>query len=70
MLIGDLGTTAKEVEEQLAHNLGLATRWGCVVLLDEADVFLAARDRRDFVRNGLVSGKFIVFFLPTIKLAS
>ncbi|XEV04591.1 hypothetical protein FSHL1_009878 [Fusarium sambucinum] len=52
---GDLGTTAREVEEELEKNFALASRWGCILLLDEADVFLSARDRMDFVRNGLVA---------------
>ncbi|KFA50467.1 hypothetical protein S40293_07883 [Stachybotrys chartarum IBT 40293] len=52
---GDLGTTAKEVEESLQKNFALASRWDCILLLDEADVFLAARRRDDFTRNGLVA---------------
>ncbi|KAI8317199.1 ATPase family AAA domain-containing protein 3B [Colletotrichum sp. SAR11_240] len=52
---GDLGTTAKEVEETLENNFALANRWGCILLLDEADVFLAERTKEDFVRNGLVA---------------
>lgn len=54
--IGDLGTTATEVEKALEISFNLASRWGCVLLLDEADVFLAERSRLDFTRNGLVSG--------------
>ncbi|KAH0437315.1 AAA family ATPase [Colletotrichum camelliae] len=49
------GTTAKEVEETLESNFALANRWGCILLLDEADVFLAERTKEDFVRNGLVA---------------
>ncbi|RYP52432.1 hypothetical protein DL768_002398 [Monosporascus sp. mg162] len=52
---GGLGTTAKEVEKALEMHFALVDRWGCVLLLDEADVFLAARSKEDFVRNGLVS---------------
>ncbi|RGP68713.1 aaa family atpase [Fusarium sporotrichioides] len=52
---GDLGSTAHDVEEELERNFALASRWGCILLLDEADVFLSARDRMDFVRNGLVA---------------
>ncbi|TRX87793.1 hypothetical protein FHL15_011315 [Xylaria flabelliformis] len=52
---GDLGTTAREVEQELEKNFALASRWGCILLLDEADVFLSARERKDFERNGLVS---------------
>ncbi|KAI0468396.1 hypothetical protein F4859DRAFT_506015 [Xylaria cf. heliscus] len=52
---GDLGTTAREVEQELEKNFALASRWGCILLLDEADVFLSARERKDFERNGLVA---------------
>ncbi|KAI8945831.1 hypothetical protein F4801DRAFT_597344 [Xylaria longipes] len=52
---GDLGTTAKEVESVLVKHFALANKWGCILLLDEADVFLSQRDRLDFKRNGLVA---------------
>jgi Cdc6-like AAA superfamily ATPase len=54
---GDLGNTARDVEGELEKNFSLASRWGCILLLDEADVFLSARERKDFERNGLVAGK-------------
>lgn len=56
--LGDLGTTARDVETELEKNFALASRWGCILLLDEADVFLSARERKDFERNGLVAGKW------------
>ncbi|KAJ6444611.1 ABC transporter [Purpureocillium lavendulum] len=52
---GDLGTNAKEVETALQRNFTLASQWQCILLLDEADVFLAERRREDFTRNGLVA---------------
>ncbi|KAF8853902.1 P-loop containing nucleoside triphosphate hydrolase protein, partial [Acephala macrosclerotiorum] len=52
---GDLGADAKQVETALQTNFALANRWGCILLLDEADVFLAERRREDFTRNGLVA---------------
>ncbi|EFX02041.1 aaa family ATPase [Grosmannia clavigera kw1407] len=52
---GDLGATANEVELALETNFALANRWGCILLLDEADVFLTARAPQDFTRNGLVA---------------
>ncbi|KAF1973001.1 hypothetical protein BU23DRAFT_599204 [Bimuria novae-zelandiae CBS 107.79] len=52
---GDLGTTATEVETALEKNFSLANNWDCIVLLDEADVFLAERTKEDFKRNGLVA---------------
>ncbi|KAK7911950.1 hypothetical protein PG985_014431 [Apiospora marii] len=52
---GDLGVWASDVEKALDQNFSLANRWGCILLLDEADVFLAARTPTDMLRNGLVS---------------
>ncbi|KAJ6263731.1 hypothetical protein Dda_2301 [Drechslerella dactyloides] len=52
---GDLGATASDVEKALETHFTLASRWGCILLLDEADVFLAARTPQDFIRNGLVA---------------
>ncbi len=52
---GDLGLTAAEVESQLSGIFQLAELWDCVLLLDEADVFLARRTKTDIKRNSLVS---------------
>ena len=57
-LLGDLGTTAREVETALETNFSLANKWGSILLLDEADVFLARRTPHDFQRNGLVAGQY------------
>ncbi|KAI5863768.1 putative AAA family ATPase [Durotheca rogersii] len=52
---GDLGLTPKDVEESLTEIFRLAHLWHCVLLFDEADVFLAQRSRFDLTRNALVS---------------
>ncbi|KAF7901102.1 hypothetical protein EAF00_003323 [Botryotinia globosa] len=52
---GDIGIVPSDVERNMDNHFRLANRWGCVLLLDEADVFLAKRDQRDVQRNGLVS---------------
>ncbi|KAF7956546.1 hypothetical protein EAE96_003881 [Botrytis aclada] len=52
---GDLGSEAAEVEAALETNFSLANRWGCILLIDEADIFLAERNRHDFLRNALVA---------------
>ena len=44
-----------EVERNLHHNFRLAHRWGCVLLLDEADVFLAKQNKTDLRRNAVTS---------------
>ncbi|KAL4757808.1 ATP-binding protein [Aspergillus foveolatus] len=55
MSAGDLGTDSEEVEDTLRNVLTLIPRWGAVLLLDEADVFMEARDKNDIKRNKLVS---------------
>jgi hypothetical protein len=44
--VGDLGTSAKEVESALQTNFALPNRWDCSFLLDEAGVFLAERTKK------------------------
>ena len=53
----DLGLTAESVEKELDDKFHLSSTWDCVLLLDEADVFLAQRTKQDLQRNALVSGK-------------
>jgi AAA+ superfamily predicted ATPase len=52
---GDLGTKPEEVEKYMESVLHLGKIWDCVVLLDEADVFLQERNLSDLQRNALVS---------------
>ncbi|KAK4159055.1 hypothetical protein QBC43DRAFT_327956 [Cladorrhinum sp. PSN259] len=52
---GDIGTKPDEVEKYLESVLHLGKIWDCVVLLDEADVFLEQRTLTDLERNALVS---------------
>ncbi|KAM0542207.1 hypothetical protein ACHAPJ_012899 [Fusarium lateritium] len=52
---GDIGTKPEDVEKYLESVLHLGKRWGCVVLLDEAEVFLEQRRLTDLERNALVS---------------
>ncbi|PWY96443.1 AAA family ATPase [Aspergillus sclerotioniger CBS 115572] len=52
---GDLGTTPEAVEKSLKDIFRFAHLWDCILLLDEADVFLTQRDRTDVERNALVS---------------
>ena len=52
---GDIGTQPEAVEKYLESVLHLAKIWDCVVLLDEADVFLEQRTLNELGRNALVS---------------
>ncbi|PVH72338.1 P-loop containing nucleoside triphosphate hydrolase protein [Cadophora sp. DSE1049] len=74
---GELGVTPYEVEMHLNSALRLATHWGAIVLIDEADVFLEQRTIHDLTRNCLVS-LFLrileyyegILFLTTNRLTS
>lgn len=54
---GDLGLSPRDVEQSLKEIFQLAQLWDCVLLLDEADVFLSQRTKTDLQRNALVSGE-------------
>jgi hypothetical protein len=41
---GDIGYLPEQVETNMEKHFQLAHKWGCVLLLDEADVFLAKRN--------------------------
>ena len=56
---GDIGLHPVEVEDTLTEYFDMAHKWGCVLLLDEADVFLTKREKGgDLTRNAIVSGTF------------
>ena len=54
---GDLGTSPRELERNLDDFCTLSHKWRCVLLLDEADVFLSKREKGDIDRNARVGGK-------------
>ncbi|KAJ8127808.1 hypothetical protein O1611_g5828 [Lasiodiplodia mahajangana] len=58
---GNLGLTPREVEDELKEIFRLAHLWDCVLLLDEADIFLARRDIHSLKRNALVSGTKTIY---------
>jgi len=61
---GQLGTSAESVESSLANILRRAARWGCILLLDEADVYIRERDN-DMQHNAIVAE-----FLRTLEYFS
>ena len=73
--VGELGTDPDQLERRLREILDLATVWNAVLLLDEADIFLEARDEKDVLRNAMV-GVFLrlleyhqgVLFLTTNRV--
>ncbi|KAL8794731.1 MAG: hypothetical protein Q9195_002685 [Heterodermia aff. obscurata] len=51
----ELGTKADLLGEKVKKVFEMATEWNAVILLDEADVFMAERSYADIARNELVS---------------
>lgn len=52
---GELGTNSGSLERDLNRIMEITHSWGAILLLDEADVFLEARQAHDIHRNSLVS---------------
>lgn len=52
---GDIGSSPQGAERCLKQTLSMVPKWNAVLLLDEADVFMAARNVNDLQRNELVS---------------
>ncbi|MEN3238636.1 AAA family ATPase [Methylobacterium ajmalii] len=75
--VGELGTNPTQLENTLRTILDIASIWNAVLLLDEADIFLEARDTKDVVRNAMV-GVFLrlveyhqgILFLTTNRAAN
>jgi hypothetical protein len=73
--VGELGVNPEQLESSLRRALDVAEIWNAVLLLDEADIFLEARDEKDIVRNAMV-GVFLrlleyhngVMFLTTNRV--
>lgn len=60
---GSLGTYVDRIDENLTKYLQYATLWKAVVLIDEADVFLEARQSGSsdsLERNSLVAGSLLL----------
>lgn len=54
---GDLGTKPDVVDKTLRDIFRYAHQWECILLFDEADVFLTQRERSSLERNALVGGE-------------
>merc|ERR1712066_646723 len=44
---GEMGTTPAELETRISSALHLCSRWNCLCLIDEADIFLEERSGKD-----------------------
>ncbi|KAF2799847.1 hypothetical protein K505DRAFT_230068 [Melanomma pulvis-pyrius CBS 109.77] len=52
---GELGTNSRSLETDLNRIMDITHSWGAILLIDEADVFMEARQAHDIHRNSLVS---------------
>ncbi|EEU39964.1 uncharacterized protein NECHADRAFT_39190 [Fusarium vanettenii 77-13-4] len=52
---GELGASVESIQDALETAFERATRWDTILLLDEADAFLARRDGADIERNSLIA---------------
>lgn len=52
--MGELGLTPEQMEKRLSDILELCSSWNALILLDEADVFLEAREPAHLQRNAMV----------------
>ena len=59
----DLGTEAWNAEAKLTRAFEKSSRWGAIILFDEADAFMAHRKDDSMDRNAMVSGTFARFHL-------
>lgn len=52
--VGELGVEPTQLEESLRKILDMASSWNAIILIDEADIFLEARDEHNILRNAMV----------------
>lgn len=57
LTISEIGIQEKALEAALVRCLSVAQKWRAIVLIDECDIFLEQRERKDIARNGIVPGE-------------
>ncbi|KAJ6017099.1 hypothetical protein N7451_000478 [Penicillium sp. IBT 35674x] len=55
LTVANIGTQESEMEIRLSGWLDLAQRWNAIVLIDEADTYLARREQNQLQRSALVT---------------
>lgn len=68
LTVADLGLTEEKLEAQMTKWFQVATHWGAVLLIDEADVFLEKRKGSEVGRNSLVSRKYFLTHFPELPV--
>lgn len=48
----------ESIQESLEGAFKMASRWDAILLLDEADAFLAKREGSDIERNSMIAGTY------------
>jgi SpoVK/Ycf46/Vps4 family AAA+-type ATPase len=48
--VGELGTNVDQLKKRLNNILEIANSWEAVILIDEADIFMEARNKNDIER--------------------
>lgn len=56
MTCSDIGVKPDVIEKKLLSWFNLAEMWGCILLIDEADIYMEQRQVQDLERNHLVAG--------------
>ncbi|KAK1995570.1 P-loop containing nucleoside triphosphate hydrolase protein, partial [Colletotrichum falcatum] len=52
----DIGVEPQTIEENLRKWFKMAEKWGAIMLIDEADIYMERREIQDLERNHLVAG--------------
>lgn len=55
--VADFGSTSREMGQNLTQYLKLVERWGCILLINDADVIVAQRSRDDREGSNITAGK-------------
>lgn len=58
--VSDLGTNPDVVEDEMEMIIDYAKRWNAIIMIDEADIFVEAREMSNIIRNAMV-GTFLKF---------
>jgi len=69
--LGDVGSTAEDAKKRLEEYFAQGSRWGCILLINDADVFLSARQRGGNYSemDGLVTGILPLGLIASNRLA-
>jgi hypothetical protein len=53
--VKDLDTNTELLKRNLVETTSLAYKWGAIILINKADIYLKERSLKDVQRNGLIS---------------